>query len=215
MSDPQASYTQEEVNEIIRRALSRQAIDERVLSHAELVEIAAESGIEREALERATAELAQSRTQELARQVASREITAERAVQLKRFGASAVSFSVLNGFLYLVASRFTGGTWYVWPLLGSGALLALQLRHVIFPYDKVLRHRRREEKLRERERRRAARAAWKHKLFEGGDAVAQGAKEFETVVQSGVAALLKIATRKLEEHAEREERRRRDRGPRL
>jgi hypothetical protein len=52
-------------------------------------------------------------------------------------------------------------------------------------------------------------------LFEGGDAVAQGAKEFETVVQSGVAALLKIATRKLEEHAEREERRRRDRGPRL
>ena len=31
------------------------------------------------------------------------------------------------------------------------------------------------------------------------DAVAQGAKEFETVVQSGVAALLKIVTRKLED----------------
>ena len=212
MSDPQASYTQEEVNEIIRRALSTQASDERALSHAELVEIAGEAGIEREAVERATAELAQARTQELARQVESRAIAAERTVQLKRFGASAVSYSILNGFLYLIASRFTGGTWYVWPLLGSGALLALQVRHVIFPHDKILRNRRREEKRRERERRRAARAAWKHKLFEGGDAVAQGAKEFETVVQSGVTALLKIATRKLEDHVEREEDRRRDRG---
>jgi len=212
MSAPQAEYTQEEVNEIIRRALGAQAIDERVLSHAELVEIAAESGIEREALERATAELAQARTQELARQVESRAIAAERTVQLKRFGASVVSYSILNGFLYLIASRFTGGTWYVWPLLGSGALLALQVRHVIFPHDKILGNRRREEKRRERERRRAARAAWKHKLFEGGDVVAQGAKEFETVVQSGVTALLKIAARKLEDHVEREEGRRRDRG---
>ena len=212
MSDPQASYTQEEVNEIIRRALSTQASDERALSHAELVEIAGEAGIEREAVERATAELAQARTQELARQVESRAIAAERTVQLKRFGASAVSYSILNGFLYLIASRFTGGTWYVWPLLGSGALLALQVRHVIFPHDKILRNQRREEKRRERERRRAARAAWKHKLFEGGDAVAQGAKEFETVVQSGVTALLKIAARKLEDHVEREESRRRDRG---
>ena len=212
MSAPQAEYTQEEVNEIIRRALGAQAIDERVLSHAELVEIAAESGIEREALERATAELAQARTQELARQVESRAIAAERTVQLKRFGASAVSYSILNGFLYFIASRFTGGTWYVWPLLGSGALLALQVRHVIFPHDKIRRNRRREEKRRELERRRAARAAWKHRLFEGGDVVAQGAKEFETVVQSGVTALLKIAARKLEDHVEREESRGRDRG---
>ena len=212
MTDPQAHYTQEEINEIIRRALSEPASRERALSHAELVEIAAEAGIERDALERATAELAQSRTREQARQVAAHELAAERAVQLKRFAASAVSYSVLNGFLYFIATRITGSTWYVWPLLGSGALLALQLRHVIFPYDKILRRRRREEKQRERERRRAARAAWKHKLLEGGDAVAQGAKEFETAVQSGVATLLKIATRKLQDHVERHERRR---GPKL
>ena len=214
MSDPQANYTQEEINEIIKRALSEQVQGERTLSHAELVEIAAEAGIERDALERATAELAQARTQELARQVASREIAAERTVQLKRFVASAVSFSVLNGFLYFIASRFTGGTWYVWPLAGSGALLAMQMRHVIYPYDKILGRRRREEKRRAREQRRAAREAWKHKLFDGGSAVAQGAKEFEGVVQSGVTALLKIATRRLEEHVEREESRR-DRGPRV
>ena len=214
MTDPQASYTQEEVNEIIKHALSEQAISERVLSHAELVEIAAESGIDREALERATAELAQSRMQELARQVVSSEIAAERVVQLKRFAASAVSYSILNGFLYFVASRFTGGTWYVWPLLGSGVLLALQVRRVICPMTRIARRRSREEKRRERERRRAARAAWKRGLLEGGTAVARGAKEFEAVVQSGVTALLKIATRRLEEHVERHERRR-DRGPKL
>ena len=214
MTDPQAHYTQEEINEIIRRALSEPAARERALSHAELVEIAAEAGIERDALERATAELAQSRTQDQARQVAAHELAAERVVQLKRFASSAVSYSFLNVFLYFIATRFTGGTWYVWPLLGSGALLALQVRHVIFPYDKVLRQRRREEQRRERERRRAARAAWKQKFFDGGDTVAQGAKEFETAVQSGAAALLKIATRKIGDHVERHERRH-DRGPKL
>jgi 2TM domain len=208
MSDPQARYTQEEINEIIRRALSEPASRERALSHAELIEIAAEAGIEREAVERATAELAQTRTQEKEQQFAAYELAAERAVQLRRFASSAVSYSVLNAFLYFIATRFTGGTWYVWPLLGSGALLALQLRHVIFPYDKVLQRLRREEKWRERERRRAARAAWKDKLLGGSDAVTQGAKEFETAVQSGVAALLKIATRKLEDHVERHEKRR-------
>lgn len=208
MSDSQARYTQEEINEIIRRALSEPAARERALSHAELIEIAAEAGIEREAVERATTELAQSRAQDQAQQFAAHELAAERAVQLRRFAASAVSYSVLNGFLYFIATRFTGGTWYVWPLLGCGALLALQLRHVIFPYDKVLRRLRREEKWRERERRRAARAAWKDKLLGGSDAVTQGAKEFETVVQSGVAALLKIATRKLEDHVDRQQRRR-------
>ena len=214
MSDPQARYTQEEINEIIRRALSEPAARERALSHAELIEIAAEAGIERDAVERATAELAQSRVQDQAQQFAAYELAAERAVQLRRFAASAVSYSVLNGFLYFIATRFTGGTWYVWPLLGCGALLALQLRHVIFPYDKVLQRLRREDKQRERERRRAARTAWKDKFLGGSDAVTQGAREFETVVQSGVAALLKIATRKLEDHVERHERRR-DRSPKL
>lgn len=212
MSDPQAKYTQEEINEIIKRALGEQTRNERALSHSELVEIAAEAGIEREALERATAELAQAHTHELAQRDEFREIAAERTVQLKRFGASAVSFSLLNGFLYFIDGHFTGGSWYFWPLLASGALLAMQVRHVIFPYDKILRRRRSEERRRERERRRFAREAWKRRLFEGGTTVAQGAKEFETAVQSGVAALLRIATRKLEKHVEREERRR-DRGP--
>jgi len=166
MTDPQAHYTQEEINEIIRRALSEPAARERALSHAELVEIAAEAGIERDALERATAELAQSRTQDQARQVAR--------TSWRPSGGAAQAVRLIGGQLLLPESL---------PVLHRHSLHWRNLVHLAatgqrcpagaagaardLPYDKVLRQRRREEKLRERERRRAARAAWKQKFFEG------------------------------------------------
>ncbi len=205
MGDSKASYTQDEVNEIVRRALDQQAQHERVLSHRELVEIAAEAGIDRDALERATTELAQQRTQDLARRADLAELAAERTIQLKRFGASAVSLSVLNVFFYFVDTHFTGGTWFYWPLVLSGTVLGLRLRHVIFPFDKLLKRRRQAEKERERQRRRAEREAWKQRLFQGGAAVSQNAKQFEAVVQAGVAALMNIAAQKLERHFKRDD----------
>jgi hypothetical protein len=203
MHGSQPCYTQEEVNEILKRALSQDAGRERVLGHDELVEIALEAGIEREALDRAMVELAQEHTRNLDRRDEAAEIAAERGVQLKRFSASLVSHAALNGFLYLVSVRFTGGDWFVWPLLGSGVLLALQLRHVIFPYDKVQRRRkqveRQRERERERERKRAERDAWKARIFGEGQGISDGVKRFESVVQAGVSALLTIVERKLSE----------------
>jgi len=108
--------------------------------------------------------------------------------------------------------RFTGGDWFVWPLLGSGVLLALQLRHVLFPYDKVQRRRKLAERQREKERKRAEREEWKQRFFGGGQRLAENAKgiekQFETVVQAGVSALLTIAERKLAEHKRRDQDRR-------
>ncbi|MBN2575565.1 MAG: 2TM domain-containing protein [Deltaproteobacteria bacterium] len=205
MDGSQPSYTQDEVNEILKRALTQEANREHVLSHDELVEIAAEAGIERASLDRAMVELAREHTRAIARQDEAAEIAAERQVQLKRFGASVASHTVLNGFLYLVCTRFTGGTWFVWPLVGSGVLLALQLRHVIFPYDKVLRRRKRAERQRERERKRAERDAWKHRIFGRAQDTSEAVKRFETVVQAGVSALLTVAERKLAEHKARED----------
>jgi hypothetical protein len=204
-------YTQEEVNEILKRALSQEAGHERVLSRDELIEIATEAGIARDALDRAMVDLAQEHTRELARRGEAAEIAAERKVQLKRFGASLVSLSVLNVFLYVACVRITGGNWFVWPMLGSGALLALRLRHVIFPYDKVERRRREAERRRERARKHAERDAWKQRLFGMNASSSDTAKAFENVVQTGVSALLAIAERKLAEHKEREESRRRPR----
>jgi hypothetical protein len=214
MDRTQPRYTQDEVNEILKRALAQEAGQERVLGHDELVDIAAEAGIEREALDRAMVELALEHTRSLARKSEASDLAAERRVQLKRFGASLVSHAALNGFLYFISAKLMGGTWFVWPLMGSGALLALQLRHVIFPYDKVQRRRRQVERQREQERKRAEREAWKQRIF--GDveqAAAGGVKRFETVVQAGVSALLAVAERKLAEHRAREaEERRKRRG---
>jgi hypothetical protein len=203
MDSSEPIYSQEEVNEILKRALAQEAGHERVLSHDELVEIATEAGIERESLERAMVELAQENARALASQVERAEIAAERRVQLKRFAAALTSHAVLNGFLYFVCVHFTGGTWYVWPLLGSGVLLAWQLRHVIFPYDKVLRRRKREERERERRRKRREREEWKQRLFGDGASAAENVRRFESAVQTGVSALLAIAERKLVEHRDR------------
>lgn len=206
MEDSKTTYTQEEVNEILRRALAEEASRESVLSHDELVEIASEAGIDRSALDRAMADLAQEHVRELARKGEAAEISAERTVQLKRFLASLVSHAALNAFLYLIATRFVGGTWYVWPLLGSGILLTLKLRYVLFPYDKVVRRRKRERRQREREQRAAMRAEWSKRLL-GPGGVSDRAKAFENVVEKGVSVLLALAERKLDEHKAREDRR--------
>jgi hypothetical protein len=211
MADATRTYTQDEVNEIIRRALEQQSREDRVLGHQDLLEMAAEIGIPRDALEAATTELAQTRAVDLARRQDADALRAERATQLRRFGASTMTLGILNAALYLVDTHVTGGTWYFWPLIGSGTVLALQLRNVIFPHDKLARRQRREQRRREHERRRIERAARVRSLIEGGAALAQNAREFETAVQAGVTALLEVATRKLQEHARRLEPPKRDR----
>jgi hypothetical protein len=203
MTSAKPTYTQDEVNEIIRRALDAQAERTDDLDHDDLVAIADEAGIDRASLERATAELAQARTRKLAQHDEAKEIREERALQLKRFGSTLVSHAVMNGILYLVDTHFFHGGWYKWPLLGSAILLTFRLRHVIAPHDRLLRRRTRELRRRERQQRRAERAAWKQQLREVGRTSSNSAKEFEKVVQSGVAALLEIASRKIDEHANR------------
>jgi hypothetical protein len=199
MSKP--TYSQAEINEIIRRALDKQSEREGHLDHDDLVAIADEVGIDRESLERATAELAQTRDSRLSRQDAAEEIAEERTIQLKRFGATLLSHAIMNGVFYYIDTHFFAGGWFKWPLLGSAILLTFRLRNVLAPHDKLLSRRRKEERRREKEQRRAARAAWKQLLITDWKAPTDNAKEFEKVVQSGVAALLEIASRKLDEHA--------------
>ena len=202
MSNAKPTYSQAEVNEIIRRALDKQAERQDQLNHADLVAIADEVGIDRESLEHATAELAQTRDLELSQQDDARAIAAERAFQIRRFGGALLKHALMNGICYYVDTRFFGGEWFRWPLLGSAIFLTLRLRHVLSPYDQLARRRKREERWRKREQKRAARAAWKERLFSDVRSP-DNAKEFEKVVQNGVAALLEIASRKLDEHRSR------------
>jgi len=118
--------------------------------------IADEVGIDRESLERATAELAQTRVSRLSRQDEAKEIAEERTLQLKRFSATLVSHAIMNGVFYYIDTRFFAGAWFKWPLLGSAIMLTFRLRNVLAPHDRLLSRRRKEERRREKEQRRAA-----------------------------------------------------------
>lgn len=208
MVEPKKSYTQDEVNEILKRALSQQGLREQTLSHEDLVQVAAEVGIDRNALDAATAEIAKTQETEVAKRIEAAELATERRIQLRRLLSTGIRLGVLNGALYFIDMRFSGGTWFEWPLLASVALLALQVRHVVSPEQRLARRRAREERTRRRAARRAQVEAVKQRLLAVGSDAPAAAREFEAAVQAGVTALVKVATKKLQDHLERHERHR-------
>jgi hypothetical protein len=224
MSEPPSkrTYTQEEVTEILKRAMKQQSLEKQVLSHEELVEMAGEVGIDRAAVESATAELAETRAGEMARREGATEIAEERARLFNAFAASLFYYVVIGGMLYFIDRRFTGGTWYFWVLMAFGVALLFRLRALIFPQRSLARRKARELRHARKLERRALREARHQQLLETfgarrsrplphpdqhpHDVAAQvnaGAREFETAVQAGVAALLNVAARKIHEHASR------------
>ena len=231
MSEPPSkrTYTQEEVTEILKRAMKQQSLEKQGLSHEELVEMAGEVGIDRTAVESATEELAETRADELARREGAAEIAQERSRLFNAFAASLFYYVAIGAMLYFIDRRFSGGTWYFWVLMAFGIALLFRLRSVIFPQGSLARRKARELKRARKLERRALREA-KHQqlletfgvrrsrpIFEHPQAahfpkaeqrrpdmeaqVNAGAREFETAVQAGVAALLNVAARKIQEHA--------------
>jgi 2TM domain len=210
MGDSQRTYSQDEVTEILKRALKAQSLRNKVLSHDELVEMAAEIGIDKDALDSATAELAQTKADDLVRQNEAAELATERARLFAHFVWSLATYLAVNTALFFVDIHFTGGTWYYWVLLGWGIGLLFQLRSVLLPHASLARRQRKEARRRERLERRAARAEARRRILgtftSGADAARElthGAKEFENAVQAGVAAMLGVAARKIRDHAER------------
>jgi hypothetical protein len=229
------TYTQEEVTEILKRAMKQQSMQKQGLSHEELVEMANEVGIDRAAVESATAELVETRADELARQEQETELAQQRSRLFNGFVSSLLFYLVLCGALFFIDTKFTGGQWYYWPALGCAIALVMQLRSVLFPQRSILRRKARERKRAQHEERRALRRARQRQLrqafgldphieMSGPEAIASraaleaemherrghveaainaGAREFETAVQAGVAALLNVAARKIQDHAAR------------
>jgi hypothetical protein len=212
---PRPTYTPEEAAEILKRALKQQSMKDQGLTHEELVEMAAEVGIDRSALEAATADVAETRAGELTRQTEARELAQERAHLFNRFVSSLLVYLLVNVLLYLIDMRFTHGTWFFYVLIGWGIGLAFQLRAVFFPQGSLERRKRRElrramkdERRALKEQRRNARRRQFAQVFGADmhdhvDHAARARNEFETAVQAGVAALMQAAARKIGEHASR------------
>ncbi len=213
MDASKRTYTQQEVTEILKRALRQERLGQEELSHEDLVAMAAEIGIDRNSLDTATAELAQTQASELARQTEARELATERALQLGKLTSSLMTLLSVCAAVFVVGRflhrpiGFEG--WEYWGLLIWAIVVFSRIRHVVFPHDALARRKRKEEKRALREARHARRQAFRdeirHRLSGdyGREALGRGTREFETAVQAGVAALLSVAARKIHEHAER------------
>jgi hypothetical protein len=212
MSETRRTYSQEEVTEILKRALRQQSLRGKQLSHDELVEMANEVGIDRDSLDAATADLAQTREAELVLHDQERELAEERVRRLTKFASSLFTFLVIGVALYFISKQMGGQNWFYYPVIGFSIALAFQLRGIFFPHEGLERRRRRELKEARRQERRMAREALRSRVqaslatppIQGlNQAVNTGAKEFEAAVQAGVAALLTVAAKKIQVHADR------------
>lgn len=197
-------YTREEVEEILRRAAERTHASGDSLLHDELLAAAREAGIDVSAVEQAAGELAETRQDRLA-------VEAWKASRRRAFTSHALTWAVVNAGLFLV-NLLTGGVWwFLWPLLAWGVFVAMHgLRAMREPtpaqVERVARRdRRRREAERKREARRAEREARRHRDREQRERRKRIEKEFERAVESGVAALLAAATKRIDAVTRRDE----------
>ena len=125
MEERERTYTPDEVTAIVASALRRQRSKDRVPIE-DLVEIAAELGVSRGAVEEAAQHLATERDMEYAREK-------WRARQKREFRDHAIAYVIVNVFLIIVDSLVSGGSWWYWAFLGWGMGLAFHAYSTFFP----------------------------------------------------------------------------------
>ncbi|HEY1954652.1 MAG TPA: 2TM domain-containing protein [Polyangiaceae bacterium] len=168
------TYDQEEVDAILERALRAQGKDGTRLTHEELVAAAAEVGIPKEAIDAAARE---------GEAVAARATDAQLVATWKRrarlrFARHFVVYFLVNALLALINFLTTPSfPWFGIVTLGWGIGIAMHFMSVFFAD---------EERVLERERRRAEKRARREKWRRRG-------ADFDRAVDHGVRALLEIA----------------------
>jgi hypothetical protein len=179
------TYSREEADEILRRALAEQSADG--INHDDLVAAAREVGIPESAIEAAAGQLGEHR------------LVKDRVEQLRRqkrrgFGRHLSSYLIANGGIFLF-DYFDGGPWFFqYVLIVWGIILLLFGIRQLAPEEASLV--RKAERELEKERRRAERERRRSARLTGHPGGAPGAaKEFEQAVQEGASALLAAAAR--------------------
>lgn len=117
-------YTEEEVTEIVRRALRRRGKND-TISHEDLVEIARHSGLTREQLEAAIEEEAREGDLDRAR---AQWVARRRA----KFNHHLRSYIIVIGALLLMNMMTRGYPWVLWPMIGWGIGLAFDASDTFF-----------------------------------------------------------------------------------
>jgi len=185
-------YSDEEVREILRRAVDRQP-DSEGLTRADLHAAARDIGISAEALDQAIADVREKREIEVYRERL-------RAGRKRRFLRSVSTWAVVNAGLFGIDFLTSGGepSWFLYPLLIWGGFLALRGVRLLWSEDSDEDLRRRVRRDRERERARRDREAERRRKKEASEGRRRAEEEFEGAVERGVTALLGAAARKLD-----------------
>jgi hypothetical protein len=183
-----ARYSDEEMREILRRALESES-DVDGIEHEDLVAAAVEVGIDPAAVEQAAIELRDERE-------AVGVVGAKQRKRRRRFVKSLATFAMVNSFLFAIDFITPGGPWFYWPLLGWGLLVALHGLRVLPPMsadterEAVDTEMRRISRRRAKEARRLAKEAERQERKQGRNRQGGTESAFESAVEEGVTALL-------------------------
>lgn len=186
------TYSRQEADEILRRALSHEGEDG--ISHDDLVAAAREVGIPPSAIEDAANQLGEY-------QVVRDRVELLRRQKRRAFVRHLLTFLIVNGGMFAF-DWFDGGPWFFHYLLiiWSIVLLLVGMRQLAPDQAGLIRKAEREL---ERERRRAER----QRRRKGGGRtpgvsnLPGAAKEFEAAVQEGVSALMTAAAKAIRDYS--------------
>jgi len=178
------SYDDEEVREILRRALA----EDSGLGHDELAAGAAEVGIDPERFERAAKAVRAER---------SRSAAIERRKSKRRKGLvkTGMTYGAINLFLFAIDMLSGGGWWFQWPLVSMLFLYVMQWIGHFYADDEaavIKAEAKRAKQLRKKNRRerRRQRALDRQRRKGRGKARLRNAEDaFEAAVEHGLAAL--------------------------
>jgi hypothetical protein len=209
VADGVRSYTDEELEAILRRAIERQTAAGDGFGHDELVAAAREVGLDEDAVERAIAELSDERSEQQIRDGIRRR-------RRERWLRHLITYlAVVGGLLGLHAMAIGGvGTWVFWVAFGWGIGLVLDTYNKLrAPTDEEVDRERRRLNRHERRRARAeARREAKRRRAEErtqrrarGERRSQTSEQLERVIDEGVSLLLGAAAKKIREAAEQME----------
>lgn len=186
------TYSREEADEILRRALQHQGEDG--ISHDDLVAAAREVGIPADAVEAAASQVSES-------QLVRERVELLRRQKRRAFARHALTFLIVNGGVFLF-DWVDGGPWFFYYLLIAWGMVLTLFGMLQLAPDQAGLTRKAERQL-ERERRRAERERRRRQGGRalGADRLPGAAKEFEAAVQDGVSALMSAAAKAIRDYS--------------
>jgi hypothetical protein len=187
MSQDQKRYNDQEVSEILRRALERQLKRQSVAgtTRTELIDVAREVGVPQADIEAAANELEAEQRGELQTQSIETYQKLYKRRRRRGFFTHFAVYSLVIGFLYVLNILTTGLSipWYLFPALGWG--LGLGIHGAVFLLGGAT-----PEELRERMEKEERARLRKRKREEATDALIEGATNFGHAVTREVGTLL-------------------------